>query len=420
MKRKRLDVQVVLAVVCVAGVLGLGLWLLGSPRSSTADVLFPFYSPITPIGDPQLALSKTVDNENPKVGDEITYSLSYANVVEGSQAFNVRLYEFLPAGFEFLSSDPVADAVQGGIVYFSAPSIGPDTESVEVSVRGRVLDGYEHLYNHALVMADGTMPAHAALWTEVAQMPVWLDLTKTGYTVALIDDQVVYSLVCENTGTETAEQVALVDVLPSELSLVSAAPPPDDVMSPVLRWSLGDLPPGEQRTVVITATTPNTVGVVSNTALADSRQHVVTQTVFSTQIVDQAAILRVTKKGSAPVVHPGGELVYTLEYENGGNLAATGVRLTDTLPADISVNGVYPPALSLTNEQGVWAIGELGAGVTGQIVITTTVEGRFERTLLNTVDITGQPGSFPGHAELETDVRLFWLYLPFMLQRYSQ
>ena len=44
--------------------------------------------------------------------------------------------------------------------------------------------------------------------------------------------------------------------------------------------------------------------------------------------------------------------------------------------------------------------------------------GTGDRTLLNRADITAQPGSYPGYAELETDVRLLQLYLPIVMQRY--
>ena len=417
MNTRRISVQMLVAVVCVAGLLALSLWLLSTPRSSTADT-FTFYSPIPPIGDPQIRLTKTIDNDHPQVGDEVVYTLTYANTNPGSQAFNLRLYDFLPAGLQFVSSDPIADAVLGRTVLFTAPSIGPTTQSVQVKVRGRVLQGNGQLYNHALIMADGVVPVHTSLRTDVTQLNTWLELVKTGYAAVLTGDELVYTLVCQNTGDRTAEEVTLIDVLPNGLPLVSASPAPDEVTLPALRWSLGNLAPGEQRTVVVTTTAPAASGVIANTALVDARQGVVTQTVFATQVVDQAPILRVTKQGSAPTVFVGDELVYTLRYENAGNQTATGVTLVDRFPADINVTAVDPPAQSLTNEQGVWVLGALAPGAVGQIVINTTVRGEAGRTLVNVVDITGQSGSFPGHAELSTFVRSRIQYLPIVLRDY--
>ncbi len=417
MSAKRSISWLILILVGAAGLLFWESWHLSTPRSSTADA-FSFDSPIPPTGEPKLRLTKTINNDAPKAGDEIVYTLTYSNTNPGSQASNVRLYDFLPAGLQFLSSDPAADILQDGVILFSAPSVGPETNNVQVTVRGRVKYGYEQLHNRALILADGVTASYAALMTAVTQPPASLRLIKTGYTAVLANDELVYTLISQNTGDATANAGTLIDVLPSGLSLVSATPPPDAVTLPALTWSLGDLAAGERRTVTITTTAPASLGVIYNTALADARQQVVTQTVFATQVISQGAILRVTKQASAPAVDPGDELVYTLQYENAGNEIATGVRLTDTFPADIDVNAVSLPALSLTDQQGVWTFDELIPGAAGQIVISTTVGGKGGRTLLNVVDITGPAGSFPGHAELETDVRAFLQYLPVIMRDY--
>ena len=415
MSTKQLFNRSVIALACVAGLLSLGLWLLSLPQPSAADT-FPFDSPIPPVGDPQLELAKTVDNDKPQVGDEIEYTLTYANTKPGTQAFNVRLYEFLPAGVQFLSSNPNPTAYQDKALLFTAPSIGPTTDETQVNVRVRVLEGYDQLYNHSLVVADGVIPAHAALLTRVTQPPAWLRLVKTGHSAVLVNDVLVYTLMCQNTGETTVNQVTLVDVLPTGLPLVNASPMPDKATLPVLVWSLGDLGPGERRTVVITTTAPASTGVITNTALVDARQRVVTQTLFATRVISAGTILRVTKTGSAPMVRVGDELVYVLGYENAGNEPATGVKLTDTFPIDIVVNAANPAPSQLTDQQGMWTLDTLNPGGSGQIVITTTVMGTGDRTLLNRADITAQPGSYPGYAELETDVRSLRLYLAILMK----
>jgi uncharacterized repeat protein (TIGR01451 family) len=241
--------------------------------------------------------------------------------------------------------------------------------------------------------------------------PTWLDLTKTGPGAVLLNGQLVYTLISENTSGVTVNEVTVVDVLPAGLSVVAASPSPDLQTLPVLSWSLGDLGPGEKRTIVITTTAPASAGVIVNVALADARQRVVTQTLLSTQVVTEAAILDVAKEGPQ-AVNWGGTLVYTLRYRNVGNLSAAGVALTDTFPSGISVIGTHPPATSLTTARGVWQLGTLGpASAESTIVITAVVQGSANRTLTNRVDIAGQV-SFSDHAEWETLVRPIFLYLP--------
>lgn len=406
-------VKATLALIGVAGLWLLGTWLLSAPTSNASGALPALLTFQSPIGNPQLGLVKTVDNDAPTPDDVIEYTLAYSTTNPGSQAFNVRLYDFLPAGVQLVSTNPSA-SYQDGALLFTAPSIGP--ANATATVRVRVREGYEQLFNHAMVMADGVTPTHASLLTSVEQPPTWMLLAKTGYDVVLINDDLVYTLRCENTGSSTVNNVMVVDVLPLGLPLDGASPPPDPGGAlPVLTWSLGDLGPGDFRTIVITTTAPASDSVITNTALADARQRVMTQTMFATQVISEGAILRVTKQGSAPEVDVGDELVYTLGYENAGNEQATGIVLTDTLPSDITVTGVHPSPASQTSQRIVWDIGVLDPDESGQVVITTTIQGSRGRTLHNVADITG-PGSYPGHAELDTPVRLAKLYLPIVMR----
>jgi uncharacterized repeat protein (TIGR01451 family) len=404
-----------LSLIGMAGLWLLGIWLTSTPTTRASDAIaqLTFQSPIPPVGNPQLSLVKTVDNDTPQAGDEIVYTLTYSTTNSGSQAFNVRLYDFLPAGVQFVSANPSA-SLQDGALLFTAPSIGA-TDAI-ATVRVRVREGYDQLVNHALVAADFVPPAHAALVTGVDQPPTWLRLTKTGYEAVLINGEMVYTLHCENIGDETAYDVTVVDVLPTGVPLVEASPPPDVVNLPLLSWSLGDLEPGQSRTVALTVTAPATAGVITNTALADARQWVVTPTVFATQVISDGAILRVTKQGSAPAVDVDDELVYTLRYENAGSQLADEVTLVDTLPADVAVKDVSPAPAFQTAQHITWTLA-LAPGTSGEMIITTTVEGSAGRTLHNVADITG-PDSMPGHAELDTPVRPRQLYLPIAMKSF--
>jgi uncharacterized repeat protein (TIGR01451 family) len=350
-------------------------------------------------------------------GDQISYTLTYSNTEPGSQAFNVRLYDFLPAGVQLISAIPPATLYPNGTLLFTAPSVGPGTENNTVTVQVRVAEGYPQLINHALVTADGVTPTVVSLVTNVTQSPSnRLRLIKSGYTQVLPNGQLVYTLQATNVSTVTVSAVTVVDVLPGGLPLVSAVPAPDLVTLPLLRWSLGDLGPAESRTIVITTTAPAAAGVITNSAIASGWHNVVTQTLFATEIVTNEAILRVTKTGSAPAVNLGGTLVYKLQYSNAGNQPATTVRLTDTLPASLTVVAVSPPTDYETAQQLAWNLGTLAPGAQGQIVITTTVGGAGGRTLRNVANVTGQPGSNPGHAELDTSVRLISMYLPIIMK----
>jgi len=407
--------SVLLIITLLVGAIGVVTWLMPTSRlqaTAARPGLAAFVSP--PIGNPQLSLSKRVDNTAPVPGSQINYTLSYSNTDPGSQAFAVRLYDFLPAGVQYVSSNPTATQLPNGLLLFTAPSVGPGTENHNITVQVQVLEGYAQLTNHALVSADGTTPATTSVNTTVSHPWGELLLDKVGPTAALISTPIVYVLTCHNPSAVTLTGVTLAEVLPAGVTFVSASPAPDAATMPLLHWSLGDLAPGASRSVVVTTTAPANAATVINTALADAQQLTMVTALRSTQVVTQAPILRVSKEASASPVNVGEVLVYTLHYSNVGNQPTTDVVLTDTLPAGITLLSANPPWNAATSQFATWNIGPLAAGASGQIAVTTTVNGPWNRTLHNVADITGAAGSFPEHTELDTIVRPAKLYLPVM------
>jgi uncharacterized repeat protein (TIGR01451 family) len=419
-KRTRIKVfltQVISILVAVAAAWLLGTWLLSTPASNASDALpdLTFWSPIPPTGNPELGVAKTVNNDAPEPGDEIEYTLTYSTTNPGSQAFNARLYEFLPAGVQLVSSNPTASYADGALV-FTFPSIGPANQTA--SVRVRVLEGHSQLQNHALLTADGVTPTHDSLLTVVTPPSPYLNLSKLGDEGVLVSGEIVYILRCENPSGFAVNDVTVVDVLPTGVTLNASSLPLDPGWSsPVLRWSLGDLGPGESQTIVITTTAPSSTDRITNTALADARQRVVTQTVFATDVVTEAASLRLTKHASAGAVNVGDDLVYTLRYRNIGNQVATGVVLTDLLPSEVTVTGIISQSPLISSDPLVWSIGAVTPGLApGEIVITTTVNGGWGTTISNVAEIRAL-GAYGGYAEVFTSIRLAKLYLPIVTRK---
>ncbi len=412
---RSLLLRAVLALTLLAG-FGLAAWLWSTPSLNASSLSSLAFT--SPIGSPQLSLNKSVDNSAPAPGDQINYLLSYSNTQPSTQAFNLQLYDFLPAGAQLISTNPPATIYPNGVLLFTAPSIGSQT--ITATVRVRVPEGHTQLVNHALVTADNVTPTVTSLLTNIARPSSdMLRLTKSGPPAVPINGLLVYTLQATNLGSVVLADVNVIDVLPTGVAFNSAAPAPGASSLPMLRWSLGNLNPAETRTIVVTTTAPSAPGLITNSAIASAFQNVMTQTLFATQVITNAAILDVVKTGSAATVNVGGTLVYTLSYQNLGNQTATTVRLTDTLPAGVTVNGTSQPPVSQSAQQLVWDIGTLSAGQHGQIIITTTVGSPWGRTLINLAYITGQPGSFGRHTELQTTVPFVKIYLPLMLKNTS-
>jgi len=402
------------AIVGILFVIGLSL-----PQQSEAGTALP--TPLlfdSPIGNPVLTIDKTANNPAPQPGSIVTYTLSYANTVADSQAFNVRVYDFLPAGVQYLTASPAPVSDADGILLFTAPSVGPTTTPANITVRVRVLSGHATLLNQALVTADGVTPAVDSLLLTTLPATSHLSLIKDGNGAVLTGGTLEYTLRCQNSGPVAYRDVEVVDVLPTGMTLVSATIPPATTTLPLLRWSVGNLAPGAMWEVTLVATAPANVGIITNTASLNAPTHTSSQAFWVTQVISEGAILRVDKTGSAVTVTRGDPLIYTLTYQNRGNAEANGVVLTDTLPADVIVVGADPAPTHSSGQLRVWEIGTLGAGVTETIVITTTVAPSAQGTLYNHVAISA-PGAWGDFDDFYTLVEQRKIYLPLVLRAYA-
>jgi uncharacterized repeat protein (TIGR01451 family) len=388
------------------------------PELNTSQALLqsPIPTP-SPLERPQLSLTKTVDNDTPSPGDVITYTLSYSASV--APASDVVLYDFLPAGVQLLSTDPPFSSHSDGTVVFNDADAGTEIESV--TIRARVLGGYERLYNHAVVAAECATPTHTSLLTYVVEPlepPLSaLRLTSTGYPLVFVGGELVYTLRCENIGHTTIDGTQVIDVLPTGAVLMNASPMADAITTPTVQWSVGNLGPGAVWESTITVTAPSYVGTVTNTVFADAYSTVMTQTLFATRVVTAAGILQVSQEAYPARVPVWDDVVYTLTYTNAGNRAATGIVLTDTFPADIAVIAYDPAPVSITPERGVWELGSLAPGEWRQVIITATVGGAPDRLLHNLTCIAGDEYTFPAQSELFTPVEKRHTYLPLVFRQ---
>lgn len=407
-----------LRTVYVLGVLaGVGLLTSILTTTLTSDRSRVLSQSPLPTPYPQLALDKSIDNEAPNASDIVTYALAYS--ASESPATNVQLYDFLPAGVQLLSTDPPFTSYADGVIVFDDALVGSEIETV--TIRALVLEGYERLHNHAVIVAQCAEPARASSLVSVvgpSTPPAVLRLTKTGYSAVLSGDDLVYTLQCENVGSTTIDHVKMIDVLPPDLAVSGVSPAASSITPPVVQWSVGSLAPGEIWESTITVTAPAQTGIITNTAFADAYSAAMTHTLFATHVVTEAGILRVEKEADPTEVFVGDTITYTITYSNKGNQTATGVVLTDTFPANIDVTGYTPSPTSITSEQGVWELGSLDPDESGQIIVTAVIRGESGRWLHNVVHITGDGDIFPGNTDLRTRVQERLVYLPIVLRQF--
>jgi uncharacterized repeat protein (TIGR01451 family) len=157
-----------------------------------------------------------------------------------------------------------------------------------------------------------------------------------------------YEINVSNNGPSAATNVLVKDQLPAGVSVVSTsasgggscvAGVPGDSTRPTV-CNLGLMNPGASRTVtIVVKVLPQTTGVLNNDARVSSDtadgNNANDKATTSTTVTSEADV-SVTKTDSPDPVAAGAELTYTLKVSNAGPSTATGVQLTDNLPAEVS------------------------------------------------------------------------------------
>ena len=165
-----------------------------------------------------------------------------------------------------------------------------------------------------------------------------------------------YTVTVTNNGPNNATGVTLSDPLPGIVTFVSATPSQGSCSSTVA-CSLGTINAGASATVTINVTvSPSATGTISNTASVTADQPDPTTpntaTATTTVIAPSGADLSVTKTDSPDPVLQNQELTYTVTVTNNGPGQATGVSLTDTLPAGVAFVSVSPGSPACAQSSG--------------------------------------------------------------------
>jgi uncharacterized repeat protein (TIGR01451 family) len=215
-------------------------------------------------------------------------------------------------------------------------------------------------------------------------------------------------------GNRGATGVILTDTLPANTTFVTASDG-GVLTGNVVTWNIGSLAAGASvpLLVEVRVNTPVPAGVnsITNTATATRRRHqrpgpTPPTTRASTRHFVPAPDLSLKDDGIVSVV-AGQTLTYTLTFRNDGNQAATGVTLTDTLPANTSFVSASNGG-ALVGNVVTWNIGSVPVGS----IITRTVivqvndplpAGVTSITNSATVTMTAT-GADPTPANTDTDV----------------
>jgi len=342
---------------------------------------------------PAFAVTKVASHNPVHPGDRVTFTVAVTNT--GTEnASGVVLTDALPAYTAFADATSPYDGPTGGVLTWTVGGLNVGAAAVytvAVTVDFPLTNGLQ-LVNRASVSSDQGVTGTAAATVTVQSAPV-LSLDKAdGPDPVPSLGTLVYTLTFTNTGDAVATNVWLTDTLPTGVNFASADPTPTYQSGPVVAWNWPALSPlSGPQTVVLTVTVdllPDGTVLANQARLQSDQTLPVTDTETTTV---QTADLAVGKWRVEPdVIGPTGQVTFTLRVTNTGSLAATGTRITDTLPAGFTA--VYSEATGAAWDSGtVWTANlapDAAAIITLVAQAPATPWGPVTRTVVNTATAT--------------------------------
>ncbi len=208
-----------------------------------------------------------------------------------------------------------------------------------------------------------------------------------------------YTLDWSVAGNEPAPGVTVADSVPANTTFVTADVPVA-INGGQLAWPLGDHVPGDAGAVTFTVRLD--LGLASGCRSKHGEHH--RWSGRHCHCYDHhaggpavMADLAVAKTGVPNPVAPGATLTYTLVVSNLGPDDATGVVVTDSLPAEVEYLQAAPAPISSPNPL-VWNLGGLAAGASRSLTVTVHMFGWVTSTFTNTAAVGSlTPDSNPGN-----------------------
>jgi len=376
--------------------------------------------------NPQVDLSivKTDSVDPVNRGGTLTYSLLVTNNGPGA-ATDVEIVDTLPAGVTFVSAT-------GGTV--TPPGVGDNDVTVAI---GDIPSGEERtvtitvtvsqtaaasITNSAIVRSTETTAGfdpnpgnNSDSENTATQSTIDLAVTKTdssGGNAVAPGQPLTYTIIVTNTGPSNADGVRLLDNIPDGIrvtqvssntaGVVITTPPsaqdtdpsnPDDI-----QFIIGDLAVGASVELTVQATVlAATRGNLINTAVvsttnatlieSNTANNTANLTTTLTPRVDVAVTKTDTVSGS---VVAGNAFTYHMDVTNSGPSTATGVVLSDTLPAGVTFVSVNSQQGTASHANGLITanIGTLAPGATVRVTVNATANADARGTLTNTATVT--------------------------------
>ena len=364
-----------------------------------------------------LAVTKTDGSATYTPGQGLTYTIVVSNVgpanVQGATVADT---------FDAALGTPTWTATGTAGAVFTASGSGNLAQTVSIPVGGSITytatvaqvnpSRTGDLVNTATVAApsgvtDPTPSNNTATDTDTARLVCDLVITKTdGSTTYTPGQGLTYTIVASNVGPSNVQGATVADTFDSALGTPtwSATGTTGTVFTAAGSGNLAQtvsIPTGGSITYTATAAQVslsktgdlvNTATVTAPTGVQDPTP--ANNTATDTDTLAAKVDLAITKDSSPTPVAAGQQLTYTLHVTNNGPSNATGTKVTDTLPTNVTYVSATASRGTVTQSNGTVTVdvGILAVQETITVTIVTTVAASALGTINNQADVVANEG----------------------------
>ncbi len=300
---------------------------------------------------PEITPDKTVDNENPNFGDNLTYTVTVKNEGNGN-ANDVIIVDALGKGLEYVSSTGNYDNKTNTITWKVDLASG---ETKTFTVVAKIV-GYTDVTNEVTV---GNKTAAVTV-----DIPEIIPAKDVNNTTPNFGDKVEYTITVNNNANKDAKQVVIVDTLGKGLKFINASHNGKyDESTRTITWII-DLGAGESAVFSVNAAV-EAYGNINNTVVVGNKS--------ATKNITVPEITPI-KKVENTVPNFGEEVTYFISVFNSAIVDAKQVVVVDHLDKGLkyvssSHNGVYDEA----SHTVTWVV-DIAAGSSLDLTVTAVAD----------------------------------------------
>ena len=319
---------------------------------------------------PEINPDKTVDNEIPNFGDNVTYTVTVTNDGIGD-ANNVVITDVLDKGLKFLNATGnfTYDEKTGTITWTVDLAKG-ETKTFNVTV---TVLGYGVLSN-TVVVGNKTAVRNITV-------PEIITVKEVNSSDIHIGDEITYTITVSNPGKINATNVVIRDILPEGLKFINASNGGVyDPVTGIITWILNIT---ANSTVDLTVDVcVNKSGNITNTVNVGNKTS--NCTIESGDIVD----LEIHIVADKSEIYVGDNIVYTVTVINNGPSDAINTIANILIPNALSIFSYNATKGTFDITSGNWSIGNLTNGE--KVVLTFVAKALNEGNSTVYVNVTSE------------------------------